>query len=150
MRLYLAAATWVVSLMAGLVASSTNTPNTPTPLPDHLVLPPFPSTYNLSKSTAIQTCASSPHDSLDYIRDWGIVSYDWSNLNSIWHNDHPMDSDQKLVDSAARARKAAPDTKIWIYRNLVIAYAEFTQAVIFIFSFFCFSRPHYSKTFLWR
>uniref|UniRef100_A0A7S3FFR1 Uncharacterized protein n=1 Tax=Haptolina ericina TaxID=156174 RepID=A0A7S3FFR1_9EUKA len=38
-----------------------------------------------------------------------------------------MDSDQKLVDEATRASRAAPDTQIWIYRNLVIAYAEFVQ-----------------------
>eukprot|EP00656_Telonema_subtile_P006640 TRINITY_DN13077_c0_g1_i2.p1 TRINITY_DN13077_c0_g1~~TRINITY_DN13077_c0_g1_i2.p1 ORF type:complete len:153 (+),score=34.43 TRINITY_DN13077_c0_g1_i2:148-606(+) len=90
-------------------------------------MPPFPATYNLSKSTMIQTCASSASSSLDYLRDWGTVSYDWSNLNAVWHADHPMDSDQKLVDQAARAAKAAPDTQIWIYRNLVIAYAEFNQ-----------------------
>jgi len=98
-----------------------------TPVPDHLVMPPFPPTYNLSKSTMIQTCANSESDSLDYLREWGIVSYDWSNLNGIWHNDRPMDSDVKLVDQATLAAKAAPDTQIWIYRNLVIAYAEFKQ-----------------------
>jgi len=98
-----------------------------TPLPDHLVMPPFPATYNLSKSTMIQTCANSESDSLDYLREWGIVSYDWSNLNGIWHKDRPMDSDVKLVDQATLAAKAAPNTQIWIYRNLVIAYAEFKQ-----------------------
>mmetsp|Transcript_46647 Transcript_46647/g.77151 ORF Transcript_46647/g.77151 Transcript_46647/m.77151 type:complete len:468 (+) Transcript_46647:131-1534(+) len=97
------------------------------PLPDHLLMPPFAHTYNTSKSTIIQTCASSPDQSLDYLRQWGIVSFDWSNLNSIWHRDHPMDSDVKLADIAARAAKAAPDTQIWVYRNLVIAYAEFVQ-----------------------
>ena len=61
-----------------------------TPLPDHLVMPPFPPTYNLSKSMMIQTCATSESDSLDYLRQWGIISYDWSNLNGIWHKDHPV------------------------------------------------------------
>ena len=83
----------------------------PTPLPKHLVMPPFPHTYNLSRSTMIQTCANSDTDPLDYLREWGIVSYDWSNLNGIWHNDHPMDSDVKLVDQATRAASFAPDTQ---------------------------------------
>lgn len=82
-------------------------------------MPPFEHTYNLSKSTMIQTCANSESDSLNYLREWGIVSYDWSNLNGIWHNDRPMDSDVKLVDQATLAARAAPETQIWIYRNLV-------------------------------
>ena len=56
-----------------------------------------------------------------------MASYDWSNNYAVWHNDQPNDCDQKMVDQAKAAKKAAPDTKIWVYRNLVQAYAEFTQ-----------------------
>ena len=40
-------------------------------------------TYNLSRATVIQTC-QKPGTSLDYIRDYGIVSYDWSNNAATW------------------------------------------------------------------
>ena len=42
----------------------------------HLLFPnrsTYPPTYNLSRATAIQTC-QKPGNSLDYIRDYGIVS----------------------------------------------------------------------------
>ena len=98
------------------------------PLPEHLVQPPFSPTYNLSKSTMVQACASSNDpQALLAARHWGIVSYDWSSRVHEWHHDHPMDSDVLLVDQAAQAAAVAPDTKFWIYRNLVIAYAEFAQ-----------------------
>jgi len=32
-----------------------------------------------------------------------------------------------MVDQAAAAKRAAPDTKVWIYRNLAQAYAEFGE-----------------------
>ena len=56
-------------------------PPPPPPVMPHLLFPSpktYPPTYNLSRATAIQTC-QQPGTSLDYIRDYGIVSYDWSN-----------------------------------------------------------------------
>jgi hypothetical protein len=64
---------------------------------------------------------------MDYLKDWGVASYDWSNANAIWHADQPNDCDVKMVDQAAAAKRTAPSTKIWIYRNLAQAYAEFVQ-----------------------
>ena len=73
-----------------------------------------------------QTC-QAPGGSLDYLKEWGVISYDWSNNAAVWHSDQPNDCDDKMLDQAAAARRAAPDTKIWVYRNLAQAYAEFTQ-----------------------
>ncbi len=98
--------------------------------------------YNLSRATAIQTC-QAPGTSLDYIRDYGIVSYDWSNNAAVWHADHPNDcarhtvltalsialvrltyfatgrctcaGDQKMVDQAAISKRAAPDTNMCVH-----------------------------------
>lgn len=99
-------------------------------LPTNLVLPNEakwgPPVWNLSKSTMIQTCEAPGMDD-SYLRDWGVVSYDWSNAASVWHSDSPNDCDQKMVGQAASAKRTAPDTKVWIYRNLAQAYAEFTQ-----------------------
>eukprot|EP00755_Sulcionema_specki_P024789 Sspe_Gene.1601::Locus_531_Transcript_1_1_Confidence_1.000_Length_1868::g.1601::m.1601 len=95
-------------------------------VPDHLVLPPFEPTWNLSKSTIIQACNVSGGVAPD-LPQWGIVSYDWSTDAGRWHADHPNDCDVKLLDQAAAAKTVAPDTQIWIYRNLVQAYAEFSQ-----------------------
>lgn len=61
--------------------------------------------YNLSRATAIQTC-QAPGTSLDYIRDYGIVSYDWSNDASVWHADHPNDCARR-VEAATLSRTAA-------------------------------------------
>ena len=80
----------------------------------------------MSQSTMIQTC-QAPGGSLDYLKEWGVVSYDWSNNAAVWHADHPNDCDVKMVEQAAKAKAAAPNTQVWIYRNLVQAYAEFVQ-----------------------
>jgi hypothetical protein len=102
----------------------------------------YPPVYNLSRATAIQTC-QAPGTSLDYIRDYGIVSYDWSNNAAVWHADHPNDcarhtvltalsialvrltyfatgrctcaGDQKMVDQAAISKRAAPDTNMCVH-----------------------------------
>ena len=89
---------------------------TSAPLLPHLLFPSrttYPPVYNLSRATVIQTC-QKPGASLDYIRDYGIVSYDWSNNAAVWHADHPNDCDQKMVDQAAISKAHAPETHIWI------------------------------------
>ena len=79
-------------------------PSSPAPaIMPHLLVPTFAHTYNLSKSTMTQTC-QAPGGSLDYLREWGVVSYDWSNNAGVWHSDHPNDCDQKMVDQAAAVR----------------------------------------------
>ena len=37
------------------------------------------------------------------MKEWGVISYDWSNNAETWHNDHPNDCDQKMIDQAAAA-----------------------------------------------
>ena len=66
----------------------------PTPLPSPCGLAELTAaldcrpTYNLSRATVIQTC-QKPGTSLDYIRDYGIVSYDWSNNAATWVRPRP-------------------------------------------------------------
>jgi hypothetical protein len=133
----LVVAAWLLLCEQGRGVAPALAPPPPSPPPPqppahvmpHLLFPKrstYPPTYNLSRATIIQTC-QKPGTSLDYIRDYGVVSYDWSNNAATWHADHPNDCDQKMLDQAKAAKTHAPDTKIWIYRNLAQAYAEFGQ-----------------------
>jgi len=113
----------------------------------HLLLPTWTQTYNLSRSTITQTC-QSPGQSLDYLRDWGVISYDWSNMASVWHRDAPNNCDQKvrgvlccvvlylrmllmcsLQDGrpGGQGQEGGARHEDLVYRNLAQAYAEFTQ-----------------------
>ena len=106
-------------------------------LPAHLLLPPFPPTYNLTKSTMTQVCfgpARLPgapilnNETGRFLRQWGIVALDFESQESIWaHDKRGKDADVKMVDQASVMKTMAPDTQVWIYRNLVQPYANFVQ-----------------------
>ena len=60
-----------------------------------------------------------------FLRQWGIVALDFESQMEIWANHHPKDADVMMLEQAAMMKSIAPDTKIWVYRNLVQPYSNF-------------------------
>ena len=98
----------------------------------NLLLPPWPPTYNLSQSTMSQSCfgparigAAAPltNASGQFMKHWGIVTLDFESQENIWGHHSPKDSDTMMLAQAAQMKEIAPDTKIWVYRNLAQASA---------------------------
>jgi hypothetical protein len=103
----------------------------------NLLLPPWPPTYNLTKSTMTQSCFGPARINKNtpalnattgsFLRSWGIVTLDFESQENIWGHHSPKDSDAMMLDEAVKMKAIAPDTKIWVYRNLVQAMANVGQ-----------------------
>ena len=85
------------------------------------VVPPWPATYNLSRSTFLMPCNYTGFFNPVSAAQYGIVDFDWSNAKAEWTKQHPMDCEERLVEQAKLIKAINPDTKIYIYRNLVKA-----------------------------
>jgi hypothetical protein len=85
------------------------------------LLPPWPPTYNMSLSTAIMPCNYSGMFDASFSSQFGIVDFDWSNAKLQWANQHPMDPEQRLVAQAMASHALNPQSKTFVYRNLVHA-----------------------------
>ena len=94
-------------------------------IPVHL-LPRWEPTYNMSMSTIIQPCNFSGQMDAHFLAKWGIASIDWSNAHAVWANTKPMNSDELLLEQAKSIKSLNPDTKVWVYRNIVKALPWFT------------------------
>eukprot|EP00039_Didymoeca_costata_P026535 m.16103 g.16103 ORF g.16103 m.16103 type:complete len:461 (+) comp5584_c0_seq2:76-1458(+) len=107
------------------------------PLMPNLLLPPWEPTYNLTKSTMTQTCFGpariSPvgpltNESGAFMRSWGIITIDFESQEEIWgHHPGGKNSDEMMVAEAVKAKSIAPETQVYIYRNLAQAYANFVE-----------------------
>eukprot|EP00947_MAST-08B_sp_MAST-8B-sp1_P003127 g3127.t1 len=85
------------------------------------LLPPWPPTYNMSLSTIMQPCNYSDFLEPSFASKFGIVDIDWSNNKDKWANAHPMDSEALMVEQASRLKQHNPQSRPWVYRNLVKA-----------------------------
>ena len=85
------------------------------------LLPPWPATYNMSLSTAIMPCNYSGMFDVAFSSRFGIADYDWSNEKLQWANQHPMDPEERLVKQATQSHALNPESKTFVYRNLVHA-----------------------------
>ena len=110
------------------------------PLMPGLLLPSYQPTWNLSQSTATQSCfgparigkppAVQPltNKSGEFMRHWGIVTLDFESQEQLWgHHKGGKDSDTMMLAQATQMKAIAPETKIWVYRNLAQAYSNFVQ-----------------------
>ena len=75
--------------------------------------------YNMSLSTAIEPCNYSGLFDLDFAAKFGYVDWDWSNGKNVWANKAPMACEETLKDAAEQTHKRNPESKVFIYRNLV-------------------------------
>ena len=100
----------------------------------NLLLPKWQPTYNLTKSTMTQSCfgpgMGAPvltNTSGAFLKSWGIVALDFETEEGAWSQHRPKDADLMMVEQAAVMKKMAPETQVWVYRNLIQPYANFVQ-----------------------
>jgi hypothetical protein len=110
----------------------------PSPPPmANLLFPKWKPTYNLTMSTMTQTCFGPvtigkpapilTNETGAFLKHWGVVALDFETEENIWADHRPKDADVMMIEQAAVIKKMAPDTRVWVYRNLVQPYANFVQ-----------------------
>lgn len=62
-----------------------------------------------------------------FLKAWGVVALDFESQENIWAHDRPKDADMMMIEQAAVMKQMAPETQVWVYRNLVQPYANFVQ-----------------------
>jgi hypothetical protein len=98
-------------------------------LPPHN--PQWEPRYNMHDSLITMqvnlTGLSSPNRGAQF----GIVSYDWSNMKKIWAAGKPMICEELMVQQAIETKRAANELnmnpKVFVYRNIVKALPWFTS-----------------------
>ena len=88
-------------------------------------LPPWPATWNLSRSTAFMPCDAAgagpaPFDAASAAR-WGIADFDWSNGRAYWSSQSPMVCEETLLAQAEATHALNPSTHVMVYRNSIKA-----------------------------
>ena len=81
--------------------------------------PHWTPTWNMKASTIIQPCNNSGFvEPIDFYAQFGIVDFDWSNAKALWVIP-PMTDDLLLLQQCAALKAVSPDTRCFVYRNLV-------------------------------
>ena len=89
-------------------------------------LPRWAPTFNMSLSTIIMPCDSHKFITDPTIRKFGVVDLDWSNSKQLWVNESPMQCEENLVKQAIIMKQETPLSKVWVYRDPVLAMPWFT------------------------
>ena len=103
---------------AAATAAAATLPATGPPKP---LVPPWPATWQMNLSTIIQPCNDSGPFDPAFGSKFGVADYDWSNTKNVWVNTKPMDCEKLLVTQAQLNRKINPNSRAFVYRNLVKA-----------------------------
>ena len=84
--------------------------------------PPWEPTYNISESLLTMQCNSSSDVPRSPSRgaQFGIVSYDWSNMKQLWAKTKPMTCEEHRVQQAVLTKRAGA-RHVFVYRNIVKA-----------------------------
>ncbi len=98
-----------------------------TPVPTRLCLPRWEPSYNMSLSTIIMPCNRTGYYDPTVASRYGVVDIDWSNAKQVWANQQPMDCEERLQEQARIIKRLNPQTKVWVYRNLVKALPWYTS-----------------------
>lgn len=101
------------------------------------LLPAFPITYNMSRSTIAMACNYTGLLNLTVLGKFGLIDIDWSNGKELWANAHPMDAEETMSKQARILKSFACPTQcpspqgckhrgdcsthVFVYRNLVKA-----------------------------
>ena len=106
----------------------------PPPATEKCFTPKWTPTYNMSESTVIMPCnyneLMSNGPMWPTIREFGLISIDWSNSKKDWISTTPMTCEENLVKQAKLIKTGNPlgkAQKVWVYRNTVIAYPWMTS-----------------------
>ena len=89
-------------------------------------LPRWEPTFNMSLSTIIMPCEYDKFITDPTIRKFGVVDLDWSNSKALWVNEKPMQCEENLVKQATIMKAETPLSKVWVYRDPVLAMPWFT------------------------
>lgn len=112
--------------------------------------PPWPPTYDMKASLITMQVNGTGLSSPVRGSDFGIVSYDWSNMKAVWAATKPMNCEE-LLEQQARATKATMRERygnqhtihhVFVYRNLVKALPWFSTVRQKLLD------PHYEGFFL--
>ena len=83
-------------------------------------LPRFAPSYDMFDSSIIMPCNYTGQFEVDVSTKWGIADLDWSNGKKQWIQNHPMTSQEELVQAATNIHQAssgsAKSTSVWVYR----------------------------------
>jgi len=101
----------------------------------NLLFPRWAPTYNLTQSTMTQLCfgpgmGGTPvlnNQTGGFLKQWGIIALDFESQENTWTSHSPKDADVMMIEQAAVIKKMAPQSQVWVYRNLVQPYANFVQ-----------------------
>jgi hypothetical protein len=74
----------------------------------------------MTESLITMQCNSLGWSSAERAAQFGIVSYDWSNVKALWAAAKPMTCEELLTQQAMKA-KAAGTKHVFVYRNIVKA-----------------------------
>lgn len=66
-------------------------------------------------------CNASGWFNVSVAASFGITSYDWSNNKAAWAKGRPMNDQELMLEQASMTSAANPDTRVFIYANLVKA-----------------------------
>jgi len=80
----------------------------------------------MAASTIVMPCNYTGMLNATNVAQFGIVDIDWSNAKSLWVHP-PMLDEELLVEQASLVKAANPNTRVWVYRNLVKALPWFTS-----------------------
>jgi hypothetical protein len=81
--------------------------------------PRWTPTWNMKSSTIIQPCNNSGFvEPIEFYAQFAIVDFDWSNAKALWVAP-PMTDDLMLLQQCALLKDVNPDTRCFVYRNLV-------------------------------
>ena len=82
--------------------------------------PKFAPRWRMNESTIIMPCDVNGFNAAEAAA-WGIADFDYSNSKAAWSVNKPMDCQARLVTQAAMTKAKNERTRVWVYRNIVIA-----------------------------
>jgi len=122
--------TTVIGLCVGVLLCEVSA-NKPATTP-HL-LPKWPHTYQMNRSTAIMLCNNTgAYTDPTATAGWSYLDFDWSNWKGTgksdgWAKHKPMDCQELMEEQVEMTTKKSPDAKMFVYRNMIKALPWFTS-----------------------
>ena len=92
----------------------------------HSQVPSGPAVWQMNLSTIIMPCNYTGPTDPQSTKGWGTIDFDWSNWKGTgaadgWAKAKPMDCEERLATQVAMTTAASPSTKVWVYRNSILA-----------------------------
>ena len=95
-------------------------------------VPHGPPVWQMNLSTIIMPCNNTGWTDPASTKGWGTVDFDWSNGKGTgnadgWAKHTPMDCEEMLATQVKMTTVASPSTKVWVYRNSILALPWYTS-----------------------